>query len=221
VDRAGRRRRGAARRPQGGAGATGAIAFDPPLPAGTRAALDGLAVGHAMRIVLLFREPWWEGLREQAGRAADMLPELSFLFTHGSPFGVWWSAYPARVPVLTAWLGGPAARRMGARDQAAVVREALAALAGAVGVPPSRLARQLVASWHHDWDHDPFARGAYSYAAVGGADAAKRLARPVARTLWITGEALAADSATGTVHGALAAGTQTGPAVARTLGRDG
>jgi hypothetical protein len=98
-----------------------------------------------------------------------------------------------------------------------VLTLALRALAKATGTSTARLRRLLVAHWRHDWDADPFARGAYSYTAVGGADAAKALARPVARTLWITGEATAGGSDIGTVHGALAAGERAGREVAKTL----
>jgi monoamine oxidase len=199
--------------------APGAITFEPPLPAPVRHALDGLAVGHAARVVMLFREPWWEQLEEQAGKDADSLKELSFLFTRDPDFGVWWTAFPARVPTLTAWAGGPAARRLGHRPDAEVVDLALRAIARATGTSAARLRRLLVASWRHDWDADPFARGAYSYAAVGGADAARRLVKPVDGTLWITGEALARGADIGTVHGALEAGERAGREAARVVGR--
>jgi monoamine oxidase len=199
------------------ADATGAVAFDPPLPSVTRGALDGLAIGHASRIVLLFREPWWTALEEQAGKSADLLAELSFLFTEDRQFPVWWTAFPARVPMLTAWCGGPAARRLAHRDDAEVAQEAIAAIARATGASTARVRRLLVSHWRHDWDADPFSRGAYSYASVGGADAAKALAKPVARTLWFAGEALAGGSGEGTVHGAIASGEKAAREVLRAL----
>ena len=58
----------------------------------------------------------------------------------------------------------------------------------------------------HDWQADPFSRGAYSYAAVGGMDAAKTLGTPVANTLYFAGEATNGDGYNGTVHGAIATG---------------
>jgi monoamine oxidase len=58
----------------------------------------------------------------------------------------------------------------------------------------------------HDWTHDPFARGAYSYQAVGGHAAPSSLARPVASTLFFAGEAIDVGGRTGTVHGAIATG---------------
>jgi monoamine oxidase len=70
----------------------------------------------------------------------------------------------------------------------------------------------------HDWSRDPFARGAYSYAVVGGAAAPADLARPVQRTLFIAGEAADTEGATGTVDGAIASGRRAAAQVMRALG---
>jgi monoamine oxidase len=63
----------------------------------------------------------------------------------------------------------------------------------------------LVATWTHDWQRDPFSRGAYSYAAVGGRAAHRALGRPVESTLFFAGEATSSDQ-TGTVAGAIESG---------------
>jgi monoamine oxidase len=60
--------------------------------------------------------------------------------------------------------------------------------------------------FHHDWHNDPFSRGVYAYARVGGAGAAARLGAPVAKTLWFAGEATAQRGRSGTVDGALMSG---------------
>jgi monoamine oxidase len=44
------------------------------------------------------------------------------------------------------------------------------------------------------------------YAAVGGMDAARTLAAPIAGTLYFAGEATNSDGYNGTVHGAIATG---------------
>jgi monoamine oxidase len=62
-------------------------------------------------------------------------------------------------------------------------------------------------SWHyHDWLNDPFARGAYSYVAVGGEEAALGLSSPVEGTIYFAGEATQNGASRGTVHGAIASG---------------
>src|SRR5262249_2217137 len=68
-----------------------------------------------------------------------------------------------------------------------------------------KLSRLLVATHEHDWNSDPFSRGAYSYQAVGGSSAPARLAEPVAGTLFFAGEATERDE-NGTVPGAIASG---------------
>jgi monoamine oxidase len=58
----------------------------------------------------------------------------------------------------------------------------------------------------HDWDNDPFSRGAYSYVGVNGLEAQRLLASPVENTLFFAGEATVTQGAIGTVHGAMATG---------------
>ena len=69
--------------------------------------------------------------------------------------------------------------------------------------------------WIHDWEHDPFARGAYSYVMVGGAGAARALARPVRGTLFFAGEAAAPDGNSGTVDAAIMSGREAAARVLR------
>ena len=57
----------------------------------------------------------------------------------------------------------------------------------------------------HNWQTDPYARGAYSYALVDGEGAREKLSEPLARTLFFAGEATDTEEA-GTVAGALRSG---------------
>jgi monoamine oxidase len=70
----------------------------------------------------------------------------------------------------------------------------------------------------HDWATDPFARGAYSYLAVGAGDARAVFAAPVDDTLFFAGEATASGGQGGTVNGALATGERAVREVADALG---
>ena len=107
--------------------------------------------------------------------------------------------------MITAWAGGPAAEKLERLPREGIVARALETLAAILEVRPERVKRFL-AGWHaHDWTADPFARGAYSYAAVGGASAADALARPAGGTLFFAGEATEKDQS-GTVPGAVASG---------------
>lgn len=196
-------------------GERGAIAFTPLLE-DKQPALDTLAMGSVVRLVFQFREAPWESpaLRAAAG---DEIETLSFLHGDADAFGVWWTLHPFRVPMIVGWSGGPAAQRLSMLPREEIERRAVAALASQFGLPLARVRRLRIRSWMHDWEHDPFARGAYSYQTVNGADAPAVLARPLRRTLFFAGEAADTDGATGTVHGAIASGERAARQVARVL----
>jgi monoamine oxidase len=196
------------------AGERGAIRFDPALPA-IESAVASLAMGGVIRIGLRFDESWWTTARFAARAGDDRLDTMSFL--HGRndvPFAVWWTTYPVRSPLLVAWCGGPKSFTLAGRPKQDIEREALRSLAAMLPVTVARLERHLVSSHLHDWIADPFSRGAYSYARVGGDDASRRLARPVAETIYLAGEAADVEGRTGTVHGAIATGRRVAALIA-------
>ncbi len=118
---------------------------------------------------------------------------------------MWWTAYPARVPLAVAWSGGPPAAALGGLEQSEILDIALDGLAGGLRTTRRRIAARVRRAFVHDWENDPFSRGAYSYAGVGGAEAAQALTRPVARTLCFAGEATDRQRS-GTVEGAISSG---------------
>ncbi|MFL6263631.1 MAG: flavin monoamine oxidase family protein [Thermoanaerobaculia bacterium] len=187
----------------------GGIRFDPDPPR-LRRTLDLLAMGPVIRLVLGFRElPWPE---------ESDLSRLRILQTGDPTFAVWWTAYPLRVPVLVAWSGGPPAAVIAQKRPAEIEGATLRVLAEHLGVSRRRIASRLEGIWSHDWDRDPFSRGAYSYARVGGSEAAKSLARPVEQTLFFAGEAADEEGRTGTVEGAIGTGLRAAKQVKRALG---
>jgi len=175
-----------------------------------------LAMGAVVRVVLLFRERWWTKRLPSAPPDAS-LDSLSFLHGAAGDLPVWWSLHPAHLPVMVGWVGGPAALRLAGRSPAEIGDRAVAALAANFGVSRRRVASSVQECWTHDWQHDPFSRGAYSYALVGGADGAARLARPIQGTLWLAGEAADPEGRNGTVHGAIGSGRRAARSAARAL----
>jgi monoamine oxidase len=173
----------------------GAIAFDPPLREKERA-LEKIETGHVVKIAFRFREPFWED--------AEVAP-LSFVHSDDRYMPTWWTTAPVRSPILTGWAGGPAADALLAEGADAMVDRGLDAMSRAFHVPRRRLDALLTGTYTYDWQKDPFSRGAYSYAAVGGADAHDALAKPVRGTLFFAGEATSGDE-TGTVAGAIESG---------------
>ena len=200
------------------AGEPGAIAFAPHLPIldGVR---SGLTMGAVVRVVVLFRERWWADHLRAVPRGAS-LESMVFLQGDAGDVPVWWSLYPMQAPVLIGWAGGPAGLRLAGRSSSEIQERALAALAANLGVTRRRVAGHVVACWTHDWQHDPFSRGAYSYALVGGAQSARRLARSIKGTLWFAGEAADPEGRNGTVHGAIGSGRRAALSVTRALAQD-
>jgi monoamine oxidase len=177
--------------------AVGAVEFDPPL-VDREDILARLTMGHALRIVLLFRADFWE--KKIAG------PRGEFGFIHAAELGipVWWSLAPA--PILVGWMGGPRAQKMGRKAPALILAQAVSSLRTLLGVTADEIRRGLLDVRLHNWSADPFTRGAYSFSNAGLEDAPERLGRPLDRTLFFAGEATAAIEELGTVHGAIASG---------------
>lgn len=181
--------------------APGAVSFAPALTS-KRAALAGLASGAVIKVMLRFATPFWESLH--GGRYRD----AKFFHAPGSVFPTFWTQAPARAPLLVAWAGGPRAQQLSGRDCAAgLVHEALAGVRALFGGEPDA-AGLLEGYYCHDWQRDPFARGAYSYVLVGGGGARQRLADPLEHTLYFAGEATDTQDEPGTVTGALASGVR-------------
>ncbi|MGH7437794.1 MAG: flavin monoamine oxidase family protein, partial [Polyangiaceae bacterium] len=175
----------------------GALAFSPPLPE-KESAVHRLEMGAAGRVCLQFGHEGW------AGR--ESFSEDGFLFTGERPFPVWWISHPGARPVVTGWAGGRNALAIVTLGETERTARALEALGAAIGVEASRLRSELLGAFSYDWQRDPFARGAYSYAGVGGRHAGTELAAPVESTLFFAGEATQSDGSNATVHGAILSG---------------
>ncbi len=172
-----------------------AIRFTPE-PAEALAAALRLEMGSVIRVTLRFREPFWE----------DRAPSLSFLHSPGLAFPTWWTPHPAIAPVLTAWAAGPNGEALAGAGEKAIVDLATSTLDHIFGTGRAHI-EDLLEYWYmHDWQTDPFSRGAYSYVPVGALDARKTLAEPIEGTLAFAGEATSLEGYGGSVHGAIAAG---------------
>lgn len=176
----------------------GSVRFTPPLAA-KRQALDKLAAGPVLKVSLRFRSAFWEALDRGRYRNA------SFFHAPQAPFPTFWTTLPVRTPLLVAWAGGPRAAAMSQAPDAEVIEHAVASCVALFG-EAAGLAEMLEGAWLHNWQRDPFARGAYSHTLVGGARAIGRLAKPLAATLFFAGEATDTESEPGTVGGALQSG---------------
>lgn len=169
------------------------VAFLPDLP-DKRAAANRLAMGAVVKVVLRFREPFWQQCGFRDG---------GFLHLRCGRFMTWWPFGPE--PKLTAWSGGPRAEELSQRDDEEITAIAVSELAIALGWSERAVRDQLGETYVFNWPRDPHALGAYSYARVGGAEAMGQLASPVENTLFFAGEATD-DQFPATVAGAVRSG---------------
>lgn len=170
----------------------GAIAFDPPLPAGHRTAISRLKMGRYEKLLLQFDDVFWDDV--------DLIQVAQ---APGEPFSGWFNLQrPLGEPVLVALNGGAAARALNGLSTQQRAARGLTVLRTLYGdsVPTPTAAIST------DWMRDPYARGAYSYTPVGASpDDREQLSAGIDGRLWLAGEATDPVRHS-TVHGALAAG---------------
>ena len=174
-------------------GAIGAVQFNPP-PGRILEAAASLESGHVWRVTLRFESPFWE--KKQEFSAAK------FFYSQDAVFPTWWNAGPPGVPIITGWSAGPAADGIAGLTATEIPARATASLEHILRIRAS----PLRAAYFHDWQSDPFSRGAYSYSPVGALAARDILAQPVCDTLYFAGEATENAGHSATVHGAIASG---------------
>jgi monoamine oxidase len=167
------------------------IAFTPDLPPAKRAAQACVASGPVHRVTLLFRQPFW--LRPGFNP--------SFIQSFDSKFPVLWTHRPFDGLRFVCWCGGDIAEKV--KDP---INEALESLAQALGCATSVVKQHLLSSHYHDWNADPFSKGAYAYFRPGYEKLLPDLATPVEDTLFFAGEAMAPAGRNGTVDGAMESG---------------
>lgn len=162
------------------------IAFDPPLPEAKRRAIERLGFGLLDKVVLAFEEPFWPESPDMLGLVGPKRPIADLV--NGLTF--------AGTPLLVGLRGGAAARSREALSDQDAVGEVLAALDAPT--PTGALVTR--------WAADPYARGSYSFLAVGSSPADLRaLAEPVGERLLFAGEATH-EEFFATVHGAYMSG---------------
>ncbi len=187
------------------------IVFEPRLPTAKREALRYIEMGHVVKVVLQFRTAFWTQIRDERYR------DGAFFRCEGQPFAAYWTQFPVRSELIVAWAGGPKAVALSGASQTDLIDRALNDFGSMLGEP--ELARaEYRGGIMHDWAHDPFARGAYSYVAVGGGDARTVLGAPIDDTLFFAGEATSVNGQGGTVNGALESGERAAREAAISLG---
>ncbi len=180
----------------------GAIQFDPE-PAVPLRAARRLVFGHVSRVTLRFRDRFWD--------ESETFGRIGYFLARDEQFFAWWPTYPLLSPLLTGWMAGSATEHFRPASAEEAAAGALQSL--------SRLMKRAIprpeAFYFHDWQGDPFSRGAYSYVPIGGDGAREILAKPVSNTLFFAGEAAEIAGHASTVHGAIATGRRAAQLILR------
>jgi len=188
----------------------GAIVFEPE-PAATLHAARRLAFGQVLRIVVRFREAFWE---KQKG-----LADVGFLLSSEHFFPTWWTTLPIHAPILVGWSAASHSDGVAGELRQTIVSRAIESLASITGTSANKIGNLLDAAHFHDWSTDPYARGAYSYVPAGAMDARRKLAKPVDDTLYFAGEATNTSGFSATVHGAIESGKRAAAQVLEAVAR--
>lgn len=182
--------------------AAGGLRFRPALPDKTDAAA-ALPLGLADKVYLRVD-------------GAEEFPKDSHLY--GSVDRVGTGTYHLRPfgrPFLEAYFGGQCARDLEAQGEAAFASFAIGELASLLG---DGIRKRLHPVAVTAWERDPYARGSYSYALPGHADARATLATPVDGRVFFAGEACMANDFS-TAHGAYRSGVAAANAVVAALAK--
>jgi len=164
----------------------GTITFDPPLPEAKRGAIERLGFGLLNKVVVAFDKPFWPESTPMIGLVGNNQPVTDLV--NGLVI--------ADKPLLVGLRGGQAAwSRESMSDQ-----DAVAELTRAIDAPTP------IGSIVTRWGTDQYARGSYSFIAVGSSpDDMHALGEPVGERLLFAGEATNPEWF-GTVHGAYLSG---------------
>ena len=182
---------------QASIGHRGAVEFLP-LPERIMKAVLGLRFGNVMRVVMRFDHAWWE-------KKPDFT-DAGFWLSQERYFPTWWTTLPMRSPLLVGWSAGPHADKLVGKSINWILESALQDLSKITDMPLPQLRASLQTVNVHDWQADPFSRGAYSYVPAGALGLREDLATPVEDTLFFAGEATETCGHSATVHGAIASG---------------
>lgn len=157
-----------------------------------------IGFGTVVRVVLEFKEPFWEEKKKGIG----------FLFTN-EIIPTWWTQLPSSYPLLTGWAGGPQAWPLENKSDDEVLQAALQSLSNIFEKAVGELKQLLVDSLVANWTNDPYSFGAYSYSTIESTQALKVFNSPIDNTIFFAGEAFYDGSSPGTVEAALVSAKNT------------
>ena len=182
-----------------------AVVFSPPITE-QNDAIKSMGFGSVIKILLEFDDLFWtDEIAEK--RAGGSLKNMGFLLSD-EEIPTWWSQAPQNSPVLTGWIGGPAASDKKDSSDDEILEQSLQSLANIFNREVEDLKNKLVSFYIVNWTTEPFTLGSYAYDTVEAPTSRKVLNYPVDNTLFFAGEYLYEGPAMGTVEAALISGKE-------------
>ncbi|HEV8427595.1 MAG TPA: NAD(P)/FAD-dependent oxidoreductase [Pyrinomonadaceae bacterium] len=193
------------------------VRFTPSLEEKVQAARK-LSLGHVVKVVLRFREAFWENLTVpgEGDKPAD-LKDLTFVHAPSEVVPTWWTQSPLKAPLITGWAGGMRADSLSLASEDLLLDRSIESLSHIFSRSKRFLEESLEEFYTHNWHRDQFTAGAYSYIPVGGLEAQSQLAQPLEDTLFFAGEATNERGHHATVHGAIATGLRAAREILNTV----
>lgn len=193
------------------------VEFQPPLPDWKLGAVERLGYGVLNKVILVFKEPFWDQTRDIFGVLQEPLHRASldqrdYTSMRGRFFQWFNVTKPSGKPTLLALMAGDAAFWVENSQNEVIIHEARAVLKSVFGPAVPRPLEAIVTRW----GQDKYARGSYSYTGPNfRADDYEVMAKPVGN-LFFTGEHTCGTHPA-TVHGAYISGLRVASEVLETI----
>ena len=154
-----------------------------------------IGFGTVIKIVTIWESAFWK----------RRIPGAQFIFSE-TFISTWWTQYPLDLPLLTGWIGGPAAADISDEPDDFFLGKALESLSTIFSIPEMELKNSLKDFRVFNWKNEPWIRGAYSYSLVDSEEAKVFCRQPVENRIYFSGEAFYDGPFQGTVEAALVSG---------------
>jgi monoamine oxidase len=154
-----------------------------------------IGFGAVIKIVMIWESAFWK----------DRIPDAHFIFSD-TFISTWWTQFPLDLPLLTGWIGGPAAGEISDKSDDFFLGKALESLSVIFTISVNDLKNKLKIFHVFNWKKDIWTRGAYSYALVNSTKSKSMGCQPLKNMIYFSGEAFYEGPFPGTVEAALVSG---------------
>lgn len=185
---------------------SGTLSFMPPLPSWKTEAIKKLPMGLLNKVIMQFKRDIFKDT-----------PKNSWVLWDGpGDDNIAFIIRPFNAPIAIAFYGGNQARILEKNDEKALAhaKYALSEMYG--DAVDKELTRDVITHWNHD----PWTRGSYTYATVGGANAYLELLKPVNDRVFFAGEACAVPEFNASLHGAYTSALKTSSYLLESLSKE-